>query len=138
MANCSSTDWLKYVVDGHNTGASDASLYVRPARIAVVSLFKSSAASSPERSSGILLHPRDEIGERLADLVELDQERIVPVHAFDLHVLTVAAGRANEIGDVARLVVGIEHVAGDAHRQHGNFDARDRGLNTATAAADVV
>src|SRR5262245_23364503 len=131
MANCSSTDWLKYVVDGHSTGASDASLYVRPVRIAVVSLCRSALGS------GILLHPRDEIGERLADLVELDEERIVAVWAVDLHVLGLAARVAHEVGDVARLVVGIQHVAAHSHRQHRRIDACDGRRNPATPAADV-
>src|SRR4051794_14048071 len=132
MAKFSSTDRLKYVVDGHSTGANDESLYVRPARIAFVSLCQFSCGSA------IVLDSVKELGERLAHLVELEQERVVPVRAVDLGVLGVAAAGVDGVDDLARLVRRIQQVRRDAHGVHRYADAGVRSAETAATAAEIV
>src|SRR5688572_4620716 len=102
----------------------------RPAVIAVVSTFSGSGM--------VVLHVVEEGAEGDADLIVLDQERVVPVRAVQLHGpgrYTVATGGGH---DLLALVERVEDVALHADGEDRHADARHRRIRATAAATDVV
>ena len=73
-----------------------------------------------------------------ANLVEFDEERVVAVRRVDFHVFGTATVFTDETGDLALLVAGVQDVAPDTDRQHGNGDSPGRGDDSPATATDVV
>src|SRR4051812_2177066 len=97
MRRASSTTGVAKVDVDHKIGASDGALPLRPARMALLSMFQSSAGIGH-------LPIVEELAYEQAHLVVLEQERVMAVGAVDLGVPGVHPVVAQARGQVALLV----------------------------------
>src|SRR4029450_4944681 len=73
-----------------------------------------------------------------ADLVDLDEEPVVPVGAVQLDVAGGDAGGRGQVDDLARLVGRVEGVTADADRHEGRPQPGEGGGHPVAAPTKVV